>query len=287
MSMSKVWFITGAGTGIGAGTARSALRAGHRVIATARSLQKLRSAYHDILGDQLAFIEMDVTNEARVKAAVGEAVMQFGRIDVLVNNAGYSLLGNFEEFTTDQIERQFAPNFWGVVHVMRAVLPILRQQRSGHIINISSVAGVVGQAAVAAYGASKFAVEGLSLAVAREVEKFGIKVTVVEPGFFRTGLLDPRSVEWSSEHIEDYGPAGNIAAAWSVYDGQQPNDPAALGEVLVQIAGMQHPPLVFAAGSDALDTITPVVDARLAELRDHAELSRAAGGAFAPAESAS
>ena len=150
---------------------------------------------------------------------------QFGRIDVVVNNAGYSLLGNFEEFTTEQIERQFAPNFWGVVYVMRAVLPVLRRQRSGHIINISSVAGVVGQAAVAAYGASKFAVEGLSLAIAKEVERFGIRITVVEPGFFRTGLLDPKSVEWSSEHIEDYGPAGNIAAAWSVYDGQQPNDP--------------------------------------------------------------
>jgi NAD(P)-dependent dehydrogenase (short-subunit alcohol dehydrogenase family) len=212
---------------------------------------------------------------------------RFGRIDVLVNNAGYSLLGNFEEFTTEQIERQFATNFWGIVHMMRAVLPIMRRQRSGHIINISSVAGVVGQAAVAAYGASKFAVEGLSLAVAREVERFGIKVTVVEPGFFRTGLLDPSSVEWSSEHVEDYGPAGNIAAAWSVYDGQQPNDPAALGEVLVQIADMGHPPKVFAAGADALDAITPVVEGRLAELREHADLSRAAGGTFTPAGSAS
>jgi NAD(P)-dependent dehydrogenase (short-subunit alcohol dehydrogenase family) len=204
-----------------------------------------------------------------------------------VNNAGYSLLGNFEEFTTEQIERQFAPNFWGVVHVMRAVLPIMRRQRSGHIINISSVAGVVGQRAVAAYGASKFAVEGLSLAVAQEVEPFGIKVTVVEPGFFRTGLLDPRSVEWGSGHIEDYGPAGNVAAAWAAYHGQQPDDPAALGEALVQIADMEHPPKVFAAGGDALDAITPVVEARLAELRAHADLSKAAGGAFTPAGSAS
>jgi NAD(P)-dependent dehydrogenase (short-subunit alcohol dehydrogenase family) len=278
--MSKVWFITGAGSGIGAGTARAALRAGDRVIATGRNLDKVRNAYRDVTSDKLAFVQLDVTDEARAKAAVEEAVKRFGRIDVLVNNAGYSLLGNFEEFTTEQIERQFAPNFWGVVHMMRAVLPVLRRQRSGHIINISSVAGVVGQAAVAAYGASKFAVEGLSLAVAQEVERFGIKVTVVEPGFFRTGLLDPSSVEWSSEHIEDYGPAGNIAAAWSAYDGQQPNDPAALGEALVRIADMEHPPGVFAAGSDALDTITPVVEARLAELRAHADLSKAAGGAF-------
>ena len=278
--MSKVWFITGAGSGIGAGTARAVLRAGDRVVATGRDLGKLRDAYRDVTGANLAFIKLDVTDEAQVRASVEEAVAQFGRIDVLVNNAGYSLLGNFEEFTTEQIERQFAPNFWGVVHVMRAVLPVLRRQRSGHIINISSVAGVVGQAAVAAYGASKFAVEGLSLAVAKEVEQFGIRITLVEPGFFRTSLLDPKSVEWSIEHIEDYGPAGNIATTWSVYDGQQPNDPAARGEALVQIAGMEHPPTSFAAGSDALDTITPVVEGRLAELRAYADLSKAAGGPF-------
>jgi NAD(P)-dependent dehydrogenase (short-subunit alcohol dehydrogenase family) len=285
--MSKVWFITGAGSGIGAGTARAALRAGDRVIATGRNLDKVRNAYRDVAGDDLLLDRLDVTSETETKRVADAAVARFGRIDVLVNNAGYSLLGNFEEFTTEQIQRQFEPNFWGVVHMMRAVLPTMRRQRSGHIINISSVAGVVGQAAVAAYGASKFAVEGLSLAVAQEVERFGIKVTVVEPGFFRTGLLDPSSVEWSSEHIEDYGPVGNIAAAWSVYDGQQPNDPAALGEALVQIADMEQPLTVFAAGGDALDAITPVVEARLGELRAHADLSKAAGGTFTPAGSAS
>ena len=285
--MSKVWFITGAGSGIGAGVARAALKAGQRVVATGRNMEKLSGAFANVASDDVLRERLDVTSETEAKRAADAAVARFGRIDVLVNNAGYSLLGIFEEFTTEQIERQFEPNFWGVVHMMRAVLPIMRRQRSGHIINISSVAGVVGQGAVAAYGASKFAVEGLSLAVAQEVERFGIKVTVVEPGFFRTGLLDPSSVEWSSEHIEDYGPAGNIAAAWSVYDGQQPNDPAALGEALVQIADMEHPPKVFAAGGDALDAITPVVEARLAELRAHADLSKAAGGAFTPAGSAS
>ena len=284
--MSKVWFITGAGSGIGAGTTRAALKAGHQVVATGRNMEKLRDALADVAGDRLLLERLDVTNEAEAKRAVDAAVARFGRIDVLVNNAGYSLLGNFEEFTIEQIGRQFAPNFWGVVHLMRAVLPIMRRRRAGHIINISSVAGVVGQAAVAAYGASKFAVEGLSLAVAEEVKPFAIKVTVVEPGFFRTGLLDPRSVEWSSRHIEDYGPAGNVQAAWASYHGQQPDDPAALGEALVQIAEMAHPPKVFAAGADALETITPAVEARLAELRAHADLSRAAGGALTPAASA-
>jgi NAD(P)-dependent dehydrogenase (short-subunit alcohol dehydrogenase family) len=249
-------------------------------------MERLRGGLADLPGDDLLLQRLDVTSEAEAKRAVDDAVARFGRIDILVNNAGYSLLGNFEELSIEQIERQFEPNFWGVVHVMRAVLPIMRRQRSGHIINISSVAGVVGQGAVAAYGASKFAVEGLSLAVAQEVERFGIKVTVVEPGFFRTGLLDPSSVEWSSEHIEDYGPPGYIAATWSVYNGQQPNDPAALGEALVQIADMEHPPKLFAAGGDALDAITPVVEARLAELRAHADLSKAAGGTFTPAGSA-
>ena len=151
----KVWFITGAGSGIGAGVARAARKAGHRVVATGRNIEKLRNALADVAGDDLLLERLDVTSEAEAKRAVEAAVARFGRIDVLVNNAGYSLLGNFEEFTTEQIERQFAPNFWGVVHVMRAVLPIMRRQRSGHIINISSVAGVVGQGRVAAYGATQ------------------------------------------------------------------------------------------------------------------------------------
>jgi len=282
----STWFITGCATGFGRELSRVVLAHGYRLAVTAPNRQQVEDlvAGHE---DRALALRLDVTDSAQVAEAVRSAEEHFGGIDVLVNNAGYSLLGNFEEFTIEQIERQFEPNFWGVVHMLRAVLPIMRRQRSGHLINISSVAGVVGQAAVAAYGASKFAVEGLSLAVAQEVERFGIKVTVVEPGFFRTGLLDPSSVEWSSEHIEDYGPAGNIAAAWSVYDGQQPNDPVALGEALVRIADMEHPPKVFAAGGDALDAITPVVEARLAELRAHADLSRAAGGAFTPVGSAS
>ena len=164
--MSKVWFITGAGSGIGAGTAKAALKAGDRVVATGRNLDKVRKALRDVAGENIAFVQLDVADEAQAKAAVEEAVKRFGRIDVLVNNAGYSLLGNFEEMTTPDIERQFATNFYGVVHVMRAALPVMRRQRSGHIINISSVAGVVGLKHCAAYAATKFAVEGLSLSVA-------------------------------------------------------------------------------------------------------------------------
>jgi NAD(P)-dependent dehydrogenase (short-subunit alcohol dehydrogenase family) len=206
-------------------------------------------------------------------------VRQFGRIDLLVNNAGYSLLGNFEELTTPDIERQFATNFWGVVHLMRAVLPIMRRQRSGHVMNISSVAGVVGLKHCAAYGASKFAVEGLSLSVATEVEQFGIKITVVEPGFFRTDLLDPRNVRWGGDGIEDYAAEGSSEAMWSPYHGTQPGDPGKLGDALVTIAAMESPPKLFVAGSDALSVITPAAEARLQSTRAHEGLSRSTDGA--------
>src|SRR6266567_3162507 len=274
MDMSKIWFITGAGSGIGAGTAKAALRAGNRVLATGRNLDKVRNTYRDVASENIAFVELDVVDEAQAEAAVEQAVKQFGRIDVVVNNAGYSLLGNFEAMATAEIEQQFATNFYGVVHVMRAALPVMRKQRSGHIINISSVAGVVGLKHCAAYGATKFAVEGLSLSVATEVEKFGIKITVVEPGFFRTDLLDAQNVRWVSKVIEDYAPEGTAKDMWSQYNGTQPNDPAKLGDALVKIAAMQNPPKVFVAGSDALDTITPAVEARLQEMQAHEELSK-------------
>src|SRR5256885_1274375 len=199
-TVNKVWFITGAGSGLGTGIAKAALSAGDRVVATGRNIEKVRNSFPDVAPENIAFVQLDVADETQAKAAVDEAVKRFGRIDVLVNNAGYSLLGNFEQMTTTEIQRQFAPNFYGVVHVMQAALPVLRRQRSGHIINISSVAGVVGLKHCAAYAATKFAVEGLSLSVATEVEKFGIRITVVEPGFFRTDLLDAHNVRWISRN---------------------------------------------------------------------------------------
>jgi len=278
--MSKVWFITGAGSGIGAGIAKAALQAGERVVATARNLDKVRKALGDVAGENLAFIPLDVTNEAQAKSAVDQAVKRFGRIDVGVNNAGYSLLGNFEAMTPSEIEDQFAPNFYGVVHVMHAVLPIMRKQRSGHMINISSVAGVVGQKHCAAYAATKFAVEGLSLSVATEVEPFGIKITLVEPGFFRTGLLDARNVRWTTKVIDDYAAEGTPEEMWSRYNGTQPNDPEKLDEVLVKIAAMDKPPKVFVAGPDALVTVTSAVEERLRESRAFEDLSKSTEGTF-------
>jgi NAD(P)-dependent dehydrogenase (short-subunit alcohol dehydrogenase family) len=280
MFMSKVWFVTGAGSGIGAGVANAALRAGDRVVATGRNLEKVRKVFPDVASESIAFLQLDVAAEAQAKAAVDAATKRFGRIDVLVNNAGYSLLGNFEQMTTAEIQQQFATNFYGVVHVMQAALPVMRSQRSGNIINISSVAGVVGLKHCAAYAATKFAVEGLSLSVATEVEQFGVKITVVEPGFFRTDLLDAHNVRWVSKIIEDYAPEGTAEDMWSQYNGTQPNDPAKLGDALVKIAAMQNPPKVFAAGSDALSTITPAIEDRLRDMRANETLSKGMEGSF-------
>ena len=233
--MSKVWFITGAGSGIGAGAAKAALK----------------------------------------------AVNRFGRVDVVLNNAGYSLLGNFEELGTRDFERQFATNFWGVMYVMRAALPVMRKQRSGHIINMSSVAGVVGLKHCIAYGAAKFAVEGLSLSVVEEVGKYGIKVTVVEPGFFRTDLLADSNAKWAGNRIDDYA-ATEVSAKemWSPYAGTQPNDPGKLGEILVRLAGMETPPRIFVAGPDAIETVGSTVEARLKAVHAFEELSKSTAGSF-------
>ena len=225
------------------------------------------------------FLQLDVTSKAQAKTAVETALKRFGRIDVLINNAGYSLLGNFEELTSTAIERQFATNFFGVMHVMRAVLPVMRSQRSGHL-NVASVAVAIGFKSAVAYSATKFAVEGLSLSVPMEVEQFVIKVTVVEPGFFRTDLLDAQSVEYGGNLIEDYAAPGSVKAAWEVYNQQQPGDPAKLGAALVKIAEMESSPKQFLAGSDAIAMVTPGLEARLKQIQDYADLSKSTDGTF-------
>jgi len=278
--MSKVWFVTGASSGIGAAVVRAALQAGDRVVATARNLEKLRSIVREPAGERLAFVKLDVVSQAEAAKAVAAAIETFGRIDVLVNNAGYSLLGNLEGLSTAQIELQLETNFYGVLHVMRAALPVMRRQRSGRIINVSSLAGVMGFKNCSAYAASKFAVEGLSLSVAQEVEPFGIKVTIVEPGFFRTDLLAPQSVVYGAIAIDDYGSPESMKAEWQAYHHKQPGDPAKLGQVLLQLAKMVAPPKQLFAGSDAVNAITADLEARLREVRAHKDLSASTDGNF-------
>ena len=166
------------------------------------------------------------------------------------------------------------------MHVMRAVLPVMRQQRSGRIINVSSLAGIVGFKHCGAYSAAKFAVEGLSASVAQEVEPFGIRIVAVEPGFFRTDLLDINNAKYAGSSIEDYAAEGKAEAMWSGYHGTQQGDPAKLGDVLVKIAGMDNPPKQFVAGSDALAVVKPALEARLEELRAYEDQSKSTDGSF-------
>jgi NAD(P)-dependent dehydrogenase (short-subunit alcohol dehydrogenase family) len=278
--MSNVWFITGAGRGIGAQIAKAALQAGHKIVATGRNLEQLRASYQDVPADKIAFLELDVSNEAQAETVVQAAVKQFGRIDVLVNNAGYGLMGNFEEVSSGAIEHQFATNVFGLMHVMRAVLPVMRSQRSGHIFNISSIGGALGFNGASVYCASKYAVEGLSASVEMEVARFGIKVTIIEPGFFRTDFLDSTSVKYGGKVIEDYAVTGTVRNAYDAYNHQQPGDPAKLGAALVRLAGMKNPPKQFLAGSDAIGVVTHSLEGRLDEIRAFAELSKSTDGAF-------
>ncbi len=272
--MQKVWFITGAGRGIGAQIAHAALAAGDKVVAGGRNLSQLDSTFASSDRSRVALVELDVAQEAQALSAVEAAVTRFGRIDVLVNNAAYGLLGNFEELSAQEIAQQFDVNVFGVMHLLRAALPVLRKQRAGHVINISSIAGVTGFDGAAVYCATKYAIEGLSSSLWLELAKFGIAVTTVEPGFFRTDFLDQSSVRYGQKVIEDYAAHGSVENAYGAYHGKQLGDPVKLASAVVQLAGMHKPPKHFLAGSDALAMASAEVDARLSELKEMAALSR-------------
>ncbi|NSY93884.1 SDR family NAD(P)-dependent oxidoreductase [Agrobacterium tumefaciens] len=268
--MMKTWFITGANRGIGLGIARSALEAGDQVVATARNAASIQSALSDN-PDRLLAVTLDVTKAETIEAAVEEAKNRFGRIDVLVNNAGYGQLGAFEQLSEAAIERQFATNVFGVFAVTRAVLPVMRTQRSGHVLTISSIAGLVGFPGSSIYCSSKFAVEGWSEALSAELEPFGIKATLIEPGRFRTDFLDSSSVSHTDVSIPDYTETAERRKA-ELDDGnhKQPGDPVKLAQAMLKVVASQHPPVRFAAGSDANE----VVLSRLAALREEADAWR-------------
>lgn len=278
--MSKVWFITGAGRGIGAQTAKAALAAGDNVVATGRDTAQLEKLYGEF-GSRAMCLPLDATREQDAIAAAQEAGARFGSIDVLVNNAGYGQLGLFEEIAGEDIERQFQTNVFGTMHVTRAVLPLMRKQRRGHILNLASVGGFMGFDGASIYCAAKFAVEGFSESLALEVAPFGIKVTIVEPGFFRTDFLDQKSVQYGSRKIADYAEfSSNSRSAYESYNHKQPGDPAKLGRAIVELAGMQQPPLHFVAGTDAVDFATKAFERRRAEIDTYAGLSVTTDGDF-------
>lgn len=278
--MSKVWFITGASRGIGLEIAKAALQAGDSVVATGRDLRQFQQHFEGY-GAQVRCVALDVAHPEQIETAVGEAIAAFGRIDVLVNNAGYGQLGNFEEIAPEDIQQQFATNVYGLMSVTRRVLPIMREQRSGRIFNLSSIGGVVGFAGGSVYCATKFAVEGFSASLALEVERFGIQVSVIEPGFFRTDFLDSTSVRYGGKVIEDYlENSTSVADAFGQYHRNQAGDPAKLGAVVVKLAEMTRQPAQFGAGSDAVEYLTTTLEQRLEVVRTNAALSKSTDGAF-------
>lgn len=271
-SNEKVWLVTGAGRGLGADIVRAALAAGHKVVATGRDPGKLDAA----LGahEKLLTLKLDITNAAEAKAATEAAAARFGRIDVLVNNAGNFYAGFFEELTPDQIRKQIETLLFGPMNVTRAVLPVMRKQRAGLVLTISSTAGLVGGSFCTGYAAGKFAVEGWMESLASEIEPFGIRTMLVEPGFFRTELLSPDSTTFAKPTIDDYADrtAGTIAFL-SGLDGKQPGDPVKLANALVHLAGLDTPPSRFVAGADAMEPIAAKANALLAQIDAHRALS--------------
>jgi NAD(P)-dependent dehydrogenase (short-subunit alcohol dehydrogenase family) len=272
MTDKKIWFITGAGRGMGADIAKAALAAGNAVVATGRNPDAVAKAVGE--ADDLLVVKLDVTSPADAEAAVQAAVDRFGYIDVLVNNAASFEAGYFEELTPEQIERQLAVSLIGPMNVMRAVLPVMRTQRSGHIVTISSLAGLVGFEYNTAYAASKFGVDGWMESLAPEVEPFGIHTTVVNPGFFRTELLTKESTNYAPASIEDY--AERNAAMRELYesmDDKQPGDPAKLAQALLTIVDQEQPPFRFIAGADAIAQAEAKLARRQQQIDAYRELS--------------
>ena len=269
----KVWLITGAGRGMGVEFVKAALASGHSVVASGRDRQRVSK----VLGtsSDLLTVTLDVTSASDAQAAVRTAVDRFGRIDVLVNNAASFYAGYFEELTPEQIGQQLATSLIGPMNVTRAVLPVMRQQHSGHIISISSSAGIAaGFEFVSAYAASKFGLEGWMESLQVEVAPFGIATTIVNPGFFRTELLTEQSTNYAQPSTADYDERrGPLVDYWKAQNGQQSGDPAKLARALVTIASETPPPHRFIAGADAIATAEQKIADLKAQLEAHRQLS--------------
>ena len=269
MSNKKIWFITGASRGMGGDFAKAALTAGHAVVASGRETAAVSKALGQ--SNDLLTVKLDVTSRADAEAAVRAAVDRFGRIDVLVNNAASFYAGYFEELTPEQIERQLATSLIGSMNITRAILPVMRKQRSGHIISISSAAGFVGFEFCSAYAASKFGLEGWMESLHPEVAPSGITTTIVNPGFFRTELLTEQSTQYAEPSIKDYDERREKQLEfWKAQNGQQSGDPAKLARALIIIASQEPPPRRFIAGADAM----AIAEQKVADLKAQIDANR-------------
>jgi NAD(P)-dependent dehydrogenase (short-subunit alcohol dehydrogenase family) len=269
MTDRKVWFITGAGRGMGVNIAQAALAAGNSVVATGRKPDAVAKALGE--ADDLLVVALDVTKGEQAEAAVRASVDRFGRIDVLVNNAGNFNAGFFEELTAEQMEGQIATTLIGPMNVTRAVLPVMRRQHSGHIITISSSAGLTGFAFGTAYAASKFGLEGWMESLRPEVGPFGIHTTIVNPGFFRTELLTAESTNFAGTEIDDYAERRSAQIDyWTSQNGRQSGDPTKLAQALLTVASEEPPRRRFIAGADSIGS----TERKVAELQADIILNR-------------
>jgi NAD(P)-dependent dehydrogenase (short-subunit alcohol dehydrogenase family) len=272
MATNKVWLITGAGRGLGVDIAKAAIAAGHKVAATGRNTDKVAKALGE--SSNLLVVKLDITKPADAESAIKATVDRFGRIDVLVNNAANFYAGFFEELTPEQMERQLSTTLVGPMNVTRAVLPVMRKQRSGLIITISSTAGLIGFEFGTAYAASKFGLEGWMQSLQAEVEPFGINTITVNPGFFRTELLTEESTNFAERTIEDYNERrAKQMEFWRGYNGQQSGDPAKLAQALITISSQEMPPRRFIAGADAVSTAEQVAATLLQQTEAYRKLS--------------
>jgi NAD(P)-dependent dehydrogenase (short-subunit alcohol dehydrogenase family) len=262
---SKVWLITGCSSGFGRALTEAVLKKGDRVVATARKPERLDDLVKHY-PETIAAVRLDVTNLQDVQAAVQTALNTYHRLDVLVNNAGYCVMGAVEEVSDDDTRRQFETNFFGMLNMTRAVLPTMREQRSGHILNISSVVGGLSFSGLGIYSATKFALEGASEALAQEVQPLGIKVTIIAPGSFRTNANGQPMV--TPEHpIADYTETSGKIVEWNrASDGQQPGSPMKAAIAMIEVVESDNPPLRLALGEDSVNLITQKIDSMKAEL---------------------
>jgi NAD(P)-dependent dehydrogenase (short-subunit alcohol dehydrogenase family) len=272
MTEKQVWFVTGASRGMGVEIVKAALAAGHAVLATGRDPQAVSRAVG--AADDLLVAKLDVTRPEDAEAAMTSAVERFGRIDVLVNNAGNFYAGFFEEIPSEDFRSQVETNLFGPINVTRAALPAMRARRAGLVVTMSSIAGISGQPFVSAYAASKFGLEGWMESLAPEVAPFGIRTMLVEPGFFRTELLTEESTKYPAPSIEDYAETTRATVtAWKAMNGQQGGDPAKLAKALVQLASGAEPPTRWPAGADAVEALEQKARLLLAQSTAHWELS--------------
>jgi Short-chain alcohol dehydrogenase of unknown specificity len=276
--IQKVWFITGASKGLGLALAIQLLEQGQKVAATSRSIQDLKNAI-DTENDNFLPLSVDIRNEESVSAAIEQVVARFGKVDVIVNNAGYGLAGALEELTDAESRQNFDVNVFGSLNVIRKAMPYLRKQGSGHIFNIASIGGFTGAfPGFGIYCATKFAVHGFSESLREEVKNFGVKVTVVSPGYFRTSFLSDSSLNVPSNQMQEYAEVRAVQAAHEQeINGNQPGDPKKAAAAFISVANMENPPVHLFLGEDAYEFANAKIASVQKEMEQLADIGKATG----------